>query len=163
MRSDVIVIAGIGPQDAPQMRLAKDDKMVQALAADRANQPFGKAILPRRGWRGRLVPNAHGANSSSDDGAIDLIPISDEVARCLIPREGLGQLACYPFSRWVCCDGDPDQLSAIQTDDDERIEEVEANGRDNEQIHGGNIRRVVPQKGAPSLTWRSASLDRTWR
>src|SRR5665213_3093830 len=141
------------------MRLTQDDKMVQALAADRANQPFGKAILPRRGWRGRLVPNAHGANSSSDDGAIDLIPIADEVARCLIPREGLGQLACYPFSRWVCCDVDPDQVSAVQTDDDEGIEQVEANGRDNEQIHGSNVRRVVPQKGAPSLTWRSASLD----
>src|SRR5665213_1040320 len=110
MRSDVIVIAGIGPQDAPQMRLAQDDKMVQALAADRADQSFGKAILPGRAWRGRLISDAHGANSSSDDGAIDLIqisdahgansssddgaidviPISDEVARRLIPRKGFG-------------------------------------------------------------------------
>ncbi len=30
--------------------------MIQALAADRPDQPFGKAILPRRGWRGRLAP-----------------------------------------------------------------------------------------------------------
>src|SRR5664279_4464450 len=54
---------------------------------------------------------------------------------------------------------DPDQVSAVQTDDDEGIEQVEANGRDNEQIHGSNVRGVVPQKGAPSLTWRPASLE----
>ena len=30
--------------------------------------------------------------------------------------------------------------------------------RDYEQIHGGDVRRVVPQEGAPSLTWRSTPL-----
>ena len=46
------------------MRLTKNDDVIQALAADRPDQPFGKAILPRRGWRGRLVPDAHGAQST---------------------------------------------------------------------------------------------------
>src|SRR3974377_648616 len=53
---------------------------------------------------------------------------------------------------------DPDELPPIQPDDDENIEQVEANGRDNEQIHGSNVRRVVTQKSAPSLTWRSRAL-----
>ena len=44
-------------------------------------------------------------------------------------------------------------------DDDEGIQQVEANSWNNEQIHGGNIRRVVAQKRAPSLTWRPTSLD----
>src|ERR1019366_1935482 len=59
----------------------------------------------------------------------------------------------------IWCDVDPGQIATVQPNDDEGIEQVEANGRDNEQVHGGNVRRVVPQKGAPSLTWRSASLD----
>jgi hypothetical protein len=29
------------------MRLTKNDDMIQALAPDRPDQPFGKAILPR--------------------------------------------------------------------------------------------------------------------
>src|ERR1039457_3589485 len=33
------------------------------------------------------------------------------------------------------------------------------NGRNDEQVHGGNVRRVVPQKGVPSLTWRPTALD----
>ena len=72
------------------MRLAQDDEMVHALAPDRSNQPFGKAILPRRGWCRGLVPNAHGAQSARDDGAVDPILIADEIARHLIPGECLG-------------------------------------------------------------------------
>ena len=41
------------------MRLTQDDKMIRTLAPDRSDQPFGKAILPRRGRRDGLVPDAH--------------------------------------------------------------------------------------------------------
>jgi hypothetical protein len=90
------------------MCLAQDDEMVHTLAPDRSNQPFGKAILPRRGRRGGLVPDTHGAQSACDNTAIDPIPITDEVSRRLIPRERLGQLACNPFRRRIYCDIDPD-------------------------------------------------------
>ena len=55
-----------------------------------------------------------------------------------------------PRRRRVCCDVDPDKVSAIQADDDEGIEQVEANGRGNEQVHGGDVWRVASQKGAQS-------------
>jgi hypothetical protein len=41
--------------------------MIDALAPDRSDQPFSKTILPRRGRCGRLVPDAHGAQSACDD------------------------------------------------------------------------------------------------
>jgi hypothetical protein len=34
-----------------------------------------------------------------------------------------------------------------------------ANGRSNEQVHGGDVRRMVTQEGAPSLGGRVTSLD----
>jgi len=141
------------------MRLTQDDEMVHALTPDRPDQSLGKAILPRRGRCRRLVPDTHRAQSACDDAAVYLIPIADEIVRRLIPGECLGQLACDPFSRRICCDIDPDQVSPAQTDDNESIEKVEANGLDNEQIHGGNVRRVVTHKGLPSLTWRSVPFD----
>src|SRR5450631_1156542 len=159
MRSDVIIIAGIGSQDSAQMRLTQDDEMIDTLAPDRPDQSFGKAILPRRGWRSRLVPNAHRAQSACDDGPIDTIPIANEVAWRLIPRESLGQLACDPFSCRVCCDVDPDEVSAIQPNDDEDIKQVEADGWSNEQVHSRNVRRVITQEGAPSLARSPAWLD----
>ena len=85
------------------MHLAQDNDVVQALTPDRSDQPFGKAILPGRGWCGRLVPDAHGAQPACDDGTIDAIPVADHVARSFIPRECLCDLALQPIrlSGWL--------------------------------------------------------------
>src|SRR6202035_4190023 len=83
-----------------------------------------KAILPGRGWCGRLVSNAHGTQSARDNTAMDPIPIADEVVRSLIPRKCLRSLRCNPFCRRICCDVDPDEVSAAEPDDDEGIELV---------------------------------------
>ncbi len=47
VRPQLIIVRGILRQDPTQMRLAQDDHMVDALAPDRSDQAFGKAILPR--------------------------------------------------------------------------------------------------------------------
>src|SRR6516225_3880453 len=141
------------------MRLAQDNDVVYTLTPDRSDQPFGKAVLPGRGWCGRLVPDAHGAQSARDNAAIDPVAIADEVVRSLIPRKCLGYLTCNPFRRRIWRDVDPDEVSAVYPNDDECIEEVETNRQDDEQVHGGNVRRVVAQEGLPSLAWRPASLD----
>jgi hypothetical protein len=95
------------------MRFAQDDDMINALAPDRSDQPFGKAILPRRDWCRRLVPDAHGAQSACDDGAVDPIPIANEVLRGIISRKRLRYLTRNPFCRRVCRDIDPDEVSAV--------------------------------------------------
>jgi hypothetical protein len=89
VRPDVIVKASIGLQDPAQMCLTQNDEMVRALAPDRPDQSFGKAILPRRGRRGGLVSDAHGAHSACDNAAVNPIPIADEVARRLFPMKCL--------------------------------------------------------------------------
>src|SRR6266436_6519012 len=159
MRSDAIVIVGVGFQDPTQMHLAQDNDVVHTFTPDRSDQPFGKAILPRRGWCGRLVPDAHGAKSACDNAPIDPIPIADEVVRSLIPGKGLRYLTCNPFSRRICCDVDPDEVSAAEPDDDEGIEQAKTDRWNNEQVHGRNVRRVVTQEGSPSLAGRRPSFD----
>src|ERR1700726_1521070 len=159
MRSDAVVIVSIGFQNPAQMRLAQDNDVVHTLTPDRSDQPFGKAILPRRGWCGRLVPNAHGAQSARDDAAIDPVAIADEVVRSLIPRKCLRYLTCNPLRGRVWCDVDPDEVSAVEPDDHEGIEQVETDGWNNEQVHGGNVWRVVMQEGSPSLAGRRPSFD----
>src|SRR5262249_16422852 len=138
---------------------APDDEMIETLAPDRSDQPFSEAILPRRSRCDGLVPYAHGTQTAGDDGAVDAIPIANNVVRGLGPRERLGGLAGDPFGGRIGRHVDPDEVSPVQPDDDEGIEQVEAKCRDNEQVNGGDVRRVVAQKGAPSLTWRSLPLD----
>ncbi|TMJ68275.1 MAG: hypothetical protein E6G80_15960 [Alphaproteobacteria bacterium] len=63
------------------------------------------------------------------------------------------------------CDVDPDKVSAGQPDEDKDIEQIEANGRNNEQVHGGDVRCVVtkvhePWDGGPHcLTMYFTTLD----
>src|ERR1700738_1248741 len=94
MRSHVVVVACVRLQNLSQMHLAQDNDVVHTLTPDRSDQPFGKAILPGRGWCGRLVPDAHGAQSACDDAAIDPVAIADEVVRSLIPGKCFRYLTC---------------------------------------------------------------------
>src|SRR6202140_935745 len=158
MRSEAIIIVGVGFQAPTQLHLAQDNDVVHTFTSDRSDQPFGNAILPRRGWCGRLVPDAHGAQSARDDAAVDPVPIADEVVGSLIPRKGLRYLACNPFGRRICCDVGPDEVSAVEPDYDEGIVQVETDSWNNEQVHGGDVRRVVTQEGPPALAGRPRRL-----
>src|SRR5438132_4891556 len=93
--------------------------MVDALASDRSDQPFGEAVLPRRAWSDGLVADAHGAQSVRDGSAIDAIPITDQVARSLSPREYFCDLTCDPVRGRIKCGVDPDKVPAGQPNDDE--------------------------------------------
>src|SRR5260370_3997012 len=142
------------------MCLARDNDVVETRAPDRSDQPLGKAILPGRGWCNWLISDAHSAKSACDNGAVDPIAITDHVTRSSVPRKSLGDLVCDPLRRRVGSDADPDQISAINPSNHETIQQFEADGRNHEQIHGGDVRRMVSQKGPPSLTRRSTMLDR---
>jgi hypothetical protein len=67
MRSDRIVVIGVGPQDAAQMLLAEDNDVVETFPANRPNQPFGKPVLPRRPSCDGFVANAHCVNPLQND------------------------------------------------------------------------------------------------
>src|SRR3977135_981793 len=125
------------------MCLARDNDVVQTLAPDRSDQPFGNAILPGRGRCNWFVPDAHGSQSACDDGAIDPIAITDHVTRSTVPRKSLGDLSWHPRTRRIGWDVDPDEISAINPYNHEAVQQFEANGRDYEHIHGGNVRSVV--------------------
>src|SRR3981189_2551809 len=125
MSSNLVVIASIGFQDPTQMRLAPNHPMIQTLPSNRSDQPFGKAILPRRSWCGRLVPDAHGAQSARDNVALALVPIPGQIVRSFIPRKGLRYLTCNPFCRQICCGPAAVGLASNEPATDEGIEQVE--------------------------------------
>src|SRR5260370_13881135 len=106
MRSHAVVIVRIVFQNPTQMFLVQDNDVVQTLAPDRSDQPFGKAVLPRRGRCNWLVSDAHGTQSARDDSAVDSISISDHIARSAIPRKSLGDLMSTPLKK---CIGSPEQ------------------------------------------------------
>src|SRR5215468_3408957 len=69
------------------------------------------------------------------------------VARSPVPRKCFRDLTCNPFRRRSLCDVDPHELSAVYPHDDECIEKVETDRRDDEEVHGGNIWSMIAQEG----------------
>ena len=62
MSSQLVVVGGVLRQDPAQVRFAQDNHMVNALATNRSDQPFGEAVLPRRAWGNRLVADPMARN-----------------------------------------------------------------------------------------------------
>ena len=58
----------------------------------------------------RMMPMAQ---SARDDAAIDPVAIAHEIVRSLIPRKCFRYLTRNPFGRGICCDIDPDEVSAV--------------------------------------------------
>ena len=77
------------------------------------------------------------------DAAINAIAVSDQVTRSAVQRKCLRDLTGNPRRRWVFCDVDPDEVSPVYSNDNEYIEEVEADRRDDEEVHGGNIGSII--------------------
>jgi hypothetical protein len=65
-----------------------------------------------------------------------------------------GRMRCYV---------DPEKISARQPDDDESVEQLESNARNHEQVHGGDLRRVVAEEGKPSRRRGGGSLNHVLR
>jgi|HubBroStandDraft_6_1064221.scaffolds.fasta_scaffold203945_1 hypothetical protein len=133
MSSLLVVVARVGVQDPAQVYFAQDHDMVQALSLDRTDETFDVSVLPGRSWCRWSVPDAHGREASCYDVTIGGVPVANEVLRRLLPGEGLGDLAGDRVRSGVGGDVDPDQVTALEPDDDQPIEQLEAGGWHDEQ------------------------------
>ena len=66
MRPYRVVIFRVTFEDMAEMLLTCPDDVVQAFPADRADQAFRIAVLPRRVCRGRMIADAKRVNSPDE-------------------------------------------------------------------------------------------------
>ena len=133
------------------MGLANDNDVVQTFAANGTNQSFGIPVLSWRMGRNWFVPNSHGTEALPHDRPEGAISITDQIAWRAIPREGVGDLTRNPVRRWAVRHRNMDELSAVEPNDDEAIEQVECERRDDEQVHRRHLWHMVAQKCPPAL------------
>src|SRR5262245_36402468 len=152
MNSAFIIVGGELDEDPTQVCLPEHNQVVDALPPDGADQSFREAVLPRRTCRDRLVANAHGAQAAGDNRAENGVTVADQVAWGLVPRKSFGDLLRYPIRRRMRRHIDPDELSASQPNNDENVEQPKANGWNDEQIDGRNMRHMISQERTPALT-----------
>jgi hypothetical protein len=113
----LIVVKRIKREHPAQMRFAKDQEMVQALAPNAPDQSLDIGILPGRARRNRSVPNAHRPHPSREDRPIGFVVVAHQVSRRCIPWECLHDLSCQPLCCRLLRHREPQQLSPAVAND----------------------------------------------
>lgn len=107
-----MVVRDVLAQVAAQATLVPDDHVVEALAAEGADQAFGKRILPRRVGRHGDFLHVERAEGAAEDGRVDAVAIAEEEARRGVVRPGFAQLLRRPRGGGVGGHVDVDDVPA---------------------------------------------------
>jgi hypothetical protein len=111
------VVFQIRLQDATKTSFIQDDDVVQALAADQADQPFHIGILPGRLRSGEDFPNSKPSCGVMELLSIDAIAVAQQIARRTLPREAFQKLPGRPFYGGICRHTEVDRMPTIVRED----------------------------------------------
>ena len=122
MRARFIVVSAVICQQVAKVAFSEHHDMVEAFASDRSNQPFHMTVLPWRAGRDWSVSDAHGSQPTCHHDTIRSVAVTDEVARCRVPRECFGYLSGDPLGGRCCGHIGSDEAPPVQTKDDQPVE-----------------------------------------
>ena len=101
------------------MGRTEHDHMIEALAAQGADEAFDIGVLPRRPRRRLDFEYPQRLDSAGEHGAVDRIAVAQQVARGGVPGERLHELLSRPLGRRDVGDVDVDDASPVMRQDDE--------------------------------------------
>src|SRR6266508_47761 len=141
----------ISGKNSPQVHLTENYHLIQALAAQCADQTFSTAILPRRPRKDRSVADTHRPHPRREDMSVGAVVVAHQVARRRGPRKRLGDLPGQPLGCRMPRHLEPQQLSPAVIQNQERKQAIKGQRRHNAHIDGGNRLNVISQKRLPGL------------
>ena len=147
----VVEVPDIRAEDAPQVRLAQDEDMVQALAPHAAEEALAGRVLPGRAIGRAHLRDARCRGHKREGRPVLAVAIADEVARPLAERRGLAQLLGDSGVRRVTRGTDMHHATGPGRDHDEGVQGPE------EQV--GDGRKSQAQVCAP---WLRGNVAQDW-
>ena len=103
------------------MILIDDDQMIETFSADTSNYSFRIWILERRLRRRKYFFDPHSCDSLAEILAINAVSVAYQILGSLLVREGLDDLLCGPFGRWMLSHIEVNDLSPIVQKDDKTV------------------------------------------
>jgi hypothetical protein len=142
-------------QDAPEVGLAEDEQVVQALLPHRAQKSLADRVRSRcSGGRGYQV-DAGGLGDAGEDRPVLAVMVEDEVLGVLTERSGFTQLLGHPGVGRVSGDADVYHSTRADLDQEEGVEWPEEPVGDREEAGGPEVAAVIGQEGGPG--WARAA------
>ncbi len=87
VRPASVVVVEIARHNPSKVSFVQDDHVVEAVAADRANQTFHEWRLPGAPGCDEDLFDSHVVHTATELAAVDPVAVSQEVSGCLIPRK----------------------------------------------------------------------------
>ncbi len=138
-----VAVPAIRAEDAPQVGLAADEEVVQALPPHAAEEALAGGVRPRGAdGRAQHADPARGGEMVEARSVLGVI-IADEQARPLVERRGLAPLLGDPGVGGVARHAHLDHPARPECDDEEGVERAEEQVGDREEVAGPDLRGVV--------------------
>jgi hypothetical protein len=125
--------------------------MIEALSADRADEPLRERVLPRAGGRGQDFTDSQTVDAVPERGAVDRVAIAEEVRRRGVVREGVHDLLGGPLGGGMLGHVEVDDTATLVSEHDEDEEDAQARGGDREEI-----------EATRSRTWLVRNVRQVW-
>src|ERR1019366_2635369 len=151
MSPRLIIVGSIRTYDSAQMCFTEYDHVLQALRADRANEPLNVSVLPGGSERNRPISNTHGAQTLHEDWPVRGVPIPNEVSRGVVPWESLGDLARDPLRGRIFRHAKRHPNSSSMLYDDKTIEDSKRDRWKDKKVDRCDAVSMVAQKRPPAL------------
>src|SRR5206468_2549050 len=114
-----VVVVEVVAEKPAEVALAEDDNVVEALAADAADEALGERVLPGAARRGEDFLDAHALHPRPERRPVRAVPISDQVMRSRLPGERFGDLLRGPLRRRVLGDVEVHDPAPSMSENDE--------------------------------------------
>ena len=153
MRAGGVIVREVPEQQASEMPFVDHDDVIEAFASNRADDALGERILPGRPRGDEDLAHPQGFHPPYERVAVDGISIAEEVLGRRLFWEALDQLVSGPSGGGVVGNVDVDEFATVVSKNQEAEEQVEGEGRDDEEVDGDNLADMLLKKGAPRRRW----------
>jgi hypothetical protein len=125
--------------------------MIQALAAQRPDDPLRDRICPRGADRGEQGLDAKAFGPLHEVAAVDGVPVAQQGARLPAPGGGLDELPPGPRGGRVGGDVAVHQFPSVLGAEQQAVQRPEGQSLDGEASGRPDLRAMVGQAGPPRL------------
>jgi len=131
------------------MSFVQNDHVVQAFTANTPDQPLNIRILPRTSWGDHDFLDPQMLYPLLKGRAIDAVPVTQEIPRGLVPREGLDDLLGGPFRGGMLGDVEVDDAPSMMGQDDQDKEQRVPHRGDHQEIQSDQVLHVIRETCLP--------------
>src|SRR5258707_14122312 len=98
-----------------------------------------------------MSADSHRRKAPGNGMTIGRVAVADEMVGSFIPWEGIGDLAGDPLRRGIGRHAERYQAATLVPENDQNEEQLEADRRHNQEVHGGCAGRMILKESLPGL------------